>query len=262
MFIQIPEGTPTDYATGLNLVLWEIVIFLLFIMLPISYANARNQTDFKNLKIAELGQGWFGFFYAGARLLFILALKVNNGDSYDDFTLVAYLLSMIGLSILIFTYEVYRLGRKAPIFTLIGVLSSFFTISGFNIIPGFQDVDREIILTITSIASSILLVLIASLYLKIMNRFPGQTRTRTSFEFYGLLLFVLSIVFDGQVMLTNPANPYFFKMIFPGVMAIFGVAILISAHSLPKWFFMTFTVIASIVLFGLFMLHLSELSGI
>jgi len=262
MFVQIPEGTPSDYGTGLNLILWEIVIFLLIIMLPISYANARKQTDFKNLRYAELGQGWFGFLYGGARLLFILALIINHGENYDDFTNVAYLLSMIGLSILIYTYEVYRLGRKAPVFTMIGALSSFFTLSGFNIIPGFQDVPRELILTITSVASSILLVLIASLYLKIMNRFPGQTRTRTGFEFYGLLLFVLSIVFDGEAMLTNPLNPYFFKMIFPGVMAICGVAILVSAHSTPKWFYMTLTIVATAVVFGLFMMHISELAGL
>ncbi len=259
---QIPAGTPTDYATGANLILWEIVVLLLFIMLPMGYFAARKQTEFRNLRISELGQGWFGFFYALARLFFIIAVVFNSGKNYDEFTNIAYLCSMIGLTMLIYTYEHYRLGQKAPLFTLVGVFASFFTLSGFQIIPGFSDVPWDIILVIISIASTILLLLVASLYVRIMNRFPGQTRTRTGFEFIGLLLLVLGIIFDGQTFITNADSPWFFKMIYPPMLAIMGVSILIVSHTFPKWFYMSYTVFAVAVLFIWFFMNITLLRSL
>lgn len=258
MLVQIPEGTPAEYGTGINLILWELVIFILFMFLPLAYLAARKQ-EFKNIKISELGQGWFGFFYAIARLLFILAIVIDNGNSYDDYTNIAYLFSMVGLSILIFTFEIYRLGRKAPIFTLIGVLSSFFTLSGFEgLIPGLRYVEREIILVIISVASTILLLLVANLYFKIMERFPGKTRNRTGFEFIGLLILVLGIIFDGEAFITMPTNPPFFQLIYPGILAVTGAIILISSHFLPSWAYKTICILGIIVLGYFLFLHLPD----
>lgn len=258
MTILAVPSFPDGKAEGLNLMLWEVVTFILFLALPLGYYSASKQ-EFPNLKIVEKCYGFFGLFYGIARLFFNFGLIIDNGRYYDEFTVSAYLLSMIGLSILVFSLERKKLARGAPIFTLIGVISSVFTLSGFEgLIPGFSDVPRETILVIISVASFLLLLMIANLYFNIMERFPGKTRTRTAYEFFGMVLFVFAIVLDGQAVSTMPGNPIFFALYYPGIMAICGMSLFIAAHFFPSWFFKLATIIVITVLAYFLFIHLGD----
>jgi hypothetical protein len=254
---QIPEGTPVEYNTGWNIILWELVIISLILLLPLGYRSA-SKSDLENVRKVERGKGWFGFLYAWGRLFFIFALTINNGNSYDLLTMVGYVFSMIGLTMLIFTYERYKLSKRGVFFSLLGGIASFITLTGFDIIPGIF-LERNQISFIIAVASTVLLLLIANLYFNVAEKFPGQLRQRTIYEFYGLIMVVFGIILDGEKVITNPVVPLFFKLIYPPLMALFGVWLVIISHDGQPWAYKSLALSATIVLFALFIMHLEEL---
>jgi hypothetical protein len=259
MLIQIPTGMPADYNTGLNLQLWILVIFTLFIMLPLGFLSA-SKSEMRNVKIVEKGRGFFGFFYAFGRLFFILGVLLNNGDDYDFWVNLGYTFSMIGFTLLIYIYEKYKLSKKAPFFTLIGAIASFFTLTGYEgLIPGIHTENREVIMAITSIASLVLSLMVGALYYQIADRFPGQLRDRTIHEFVGLIILLFGVVLDGQVFLTDPLNPVFFKNIYPVLMTLFGAWLLILSHDASPKIYKPFMYFVLITLFILFFMHMSDI---
>ena len=257
--MQIPDDMPPGYGSGLNLIFWAVVILLLFMMLPLGLNAARKQ-EFEHLRKAEIARGAFGFFYGMARMFFMFGHNLNNGKNFDFWVILGYLFSMIGLSWLIFTYEYYKLGRKAPFFTAMGLVAALFTFTGFeNLVPGFRDVPRTTILGIISGTTTVLISLIAYVYFKTMERFPGELRSRTFYEFLGLVILLLGIIFDGQVFLSQESSPMFYRLYLPGIMALLGGILINLAHDGKKWMYKSFAYFAAITIFVLFVMHVHKL---
>ncbi len=257
--MQIPDDMPPGYGSGLNLIMWAVVILLLFMMLPLGLNAARKQ-EFEHLRKAEIARGAFGFFYGMARMFFMFGHNLNNGKNFDFWVILGYVFSMIGLSWLIFTYEYYKLGRKAPFFTSLGLVAAFISLTGFDdLIPGFRNVPRENILGIISGTATVLISLIAYVYFKTMERFPGKLRTRTFYEFIGLVIMLLGIIFDGQLFITQEGSPMFYRLYLPAVMAVVGVILINLAHDGKRWMFRSFALLGIILVFGLFVAHVHEL---
>ena len=50
------------------------------------------------------------------------------------------------------------------------------------------------------------------LYIELLSKFPGSLRKRTSYELLGAIAFVIGLLFDGQVIVSNPTVPMFYKV--------------------------------------------------
>jgi len=255
---QIPQGIVENflnYATGINLILWEFFIGALFLWAIISWINA-NKAELENVKKTEKTRAFFGLMYGFSRIWFLIGVLHNGGAEYDFWTNMGYLFSMIGLTVYIAGIERYTL-RQIPAFTLFGIISVVLTLTGFEgLIPGLSNLRRDI-LVFVSIASGILAVILAYLYIKLISKFPGNLRKRTSYELLGILFFVLGIIMDGEFFLSNPTIPLFYKEIIPPIMATMGIIMVTIAHNTAEKL-LPITIIFAIVLIYLFLSHLGE----
>jgi hypothetical protein len=256
--LQIPDAIQREfpgYCQGLNLILWEIFIGSLFMWALVSWINA-NRAELENIKKTEKTRAFFGLMYAFSRIFFIFGVVLNDGAQYDFWTNMGYLFSMIGLTVYISGIERYTL-NAIPIFTLFGIISSIITLTGFeNLIPGLSALRKDI-LVFVAIASAVLTIILAYLYIQLISKFPGSLRKRTSYELLGIIFFVLGIIMDGEWFLSSPTNPLFYKEIIPPIMATMGIFMVSIAHNTAEKL-LPITIVFGIVLVILFLSHIGD----
>lgn len=217
MLYEIPpdvyEQFPEHYH-GVNLAIWLIFVVELVILFVISFLKAKKHESVLAKRL-EQSFGLFALFYGISRVFFIFAIAIFPED-YDFYCSLAYFAGNLGFTFLIFALE-QILQMKKHIFTIFGVISSVIAVLG---IIGFN---RTTVLTIIMVLLSIMTLLVAFLYIRIIQTSPGDLRKLAIIALMGLILFGAGIVIDGQFVLSNPLVPKFIKEFLSPILTIIGL---------------------------------------
>jgi hypothetical protein len=248
------ENFPNN-CEGINGTLKICLIFFLFIAAALQWYMS-SKAEMRNIKMVDRTRAVFAFCYGFARIFFYWAVKLDQGASYDFWTTMGYVFGFGGLTMYVFSLEKYSLSR-VPIFTLYGVIVTILTLTVFeNFIPGIQ-MFRSTIMPVIYVSAGLLGFFILLLYIELLSKFPGSLRKRTSYELLGAIAFVIGLLFDGQVIVSNPTVPMFYKDVIGPLLIMMGLFMVGLAHYTAEKL-LPITIVFAVVLAYLFLSHIGE----
>lgn len=218
IMFAIPEAVYSvfpEHYEGINLVLWVIFTVELFLF-GIYFTIRAQKAEMSSQKKVEIGFALFGYFYGLCRLFFILMIKINNAEDYDFYCSIAYFWGILAVAVLVYPLETVALNRK-PYLSIVGFVASIISLLGA--IPGL----REPMLVLTMISSTLVMMVFLLVYIFLIRNTSGVLRQNTIIGFVSILLLVFAIFTDGQIVLSNPAVPKFFKEIIVPICAIISI---------------------------------------
>jgi hypothetical protein len=246
MLFEIPpemlENFPTQ-GTGWNLYLWIAYVAELLILAFICLFINKPRHDFENLRKAENGYAGFGVLYAIGRALFIIQMKYQDGAYYDDICSWAYLVSMAGFTWMIYGLEKYKLQRKSPVFTavgIIGIVVSFLSVNfgetqvGDFRLSNLKLFERYFVLQAITVFSTFMMMVVLYLYLKIIQDSLGRLEKMARLGLTALVIMILGIFLDGQMVVSNPRVILEIKFWMAPICANLGILLFIYSRYEPK----------------------------
>ncbi len=197
----------SDWVSWTRAYLFVVFILILFVGSSILLLKARK-IEFETARKILRGYAMFGICFAFTRIFFMFSSYdqyVNGTGSYwsSVWGVTAYAITMVSIVFVFSVVERYILKIK-PIFATIAlvsvgidVLALIMILAGLNF-PFMAP--KDLALQVQNYVAPVLGVVILVLYIVVIKNSVGDIRRKAVITFIGVVLILLSILFDATFM--------------------------------------------------------------
>ncbi len=223
-----------DWASWAKSYLFVAFVVILIVGSSFLLHKARN-TEFEGARKILRGYSMFGFCFACTRIFFMISSYeqfINGNPVGGTFVssvwgVSAYAVTMVSIVFIFQVVEHYILKIK-PIFTTIALISvGIDVLALIMILAGLSFpsmAPKDLALQVQNYIAPVLGIVILVLYIVIIKNSAGDIRRKATITFIGVLLILMSILFDATFMSKAfPADFGIFKALLTPSFGIAGV---------------------------------------